>query len=104
MTDPIDSKELTASPLQSGVMREIFFPAGMSNFDHEIEDGFEEALRKEPNKVYGSHAGWNFNGSVYFDSEQFVEKVYVHGSIQGEIKANTLEDLMDKVNNEYGSD
>jgi len=90
------------SPLKRGVMREI--ELGMSNFDCEIEDGFEEALRKEPNKVFGRHAGWNFNGLVHFDGEQFVERVHVYGSMQEEIKADTLKDLMDEVNNEYGWD
>lgn len=91
---------VVTSPLQSGLMCEI--ELGMSNFDCEIEEGFEEALRKEPNKVFGRHAGWDFNGRVYFDGKQFIEQVWTYGRIAGEVKADTLNGLMDEVNNAYG--
>lgn len=79
-------------------------PLGMSNFDHSVDEGFEEALRASG--VYGRHAGWNFNGLVWFDaaSKQFVEEVYVYGARYGSIAAPSLEKLMREVNDEYGWD
>lgn len=81
-------------------MKEI--ELSMSNFDHEIDDGFEKALKEKPNKVCGTHAGWDFYGKVFYDGEQFCEEVWVYGSVIETIKANNLEDLMSAVNDKYG--
>jgi hypothetical protein len=75
---------------------------GMSNFDHSIDEGFEEAIKKD--SVFGRHAGWNFNGRVYWSGTQFCEDVWVFGSYQKTIKADTLTDLMSEVNDEFGSE
>ena len=73
---------------------------GMSNFDHSVDDGFEDALRT--GKLCGEHYAWNFCGYVWFDGEQFCEDVHVYGEYQQTIKADTLEELMDRVNEQYG--
>ena len=39
---------------------------GMSNFDETVDDGFAEALRAHPAKVYGYHSAYNFSGKVWF--------------------------------------
>ena len=75
----------------------------MSNFDYAIDEGFEEALRENPNKVFGRHSGHNFNGSVWFDGKQFCEEVWVYGSLREVIESDTLKDLMNDVNSKYGS-
>lgn len=87
-------------------MRELeqFDPSGMSNFDHSIEDGFEEALRAEPNKVFGRHAGWNFNSKVWFDGEQFRGEVWVYRVPQEILTADSLQELMDATNERYGAE
>ena len=77
---------------------------GMSNFDHDVDDGFEQELRKSPAAVFGRHAGWNFNGRVWFDGESFCEEVWVYGVIQGIVKSDSLKELMKEVNDTYGWD
>lgn len=79
-----------------------FFPAGMSNSDGTIDDGFAEALRS--GRVCGRHAAWNFNGCVWYDPEtlEFVEEVWVYQAPRRIFRAETLEQLMTIVNNEFG--
>lgn len=76
---------------------------GMSNFDHEIDDGLETALCARPNEVHGTHAAWNFCGYVWFDGKQFCEEVWRFNAPVEVIKADTLKDLMSEVNDQYGS-
>lgn len=77
-------------------------PEGMINYDHSIDDGFEEKLRA--GKCFGRHAGWNFNGRVWFAGGVFREEVWVFGAPKEVIEAPTLRELMDKVNEKYGAD
>lgn len=77
---------------------------GMSNFDRSIDEGFAEALQARPGEVKGRHAGWNFNGQVYFHDGKFHEEVWVYGSPRQVISADTLSELMDDVCAEYGYD
>lgn len=87
-------------------MEEVSIPdhpfAAMSNFDHSIADGFEELLRARPNEVYGLHAGWEFNGRVWFDGENFAEQPWRYRVPQEPIKAPTLRELMTAVNDKWG--
>lgn len=77
---------------------------GMSNCDHSIDEGFEEALRA--GGVYGRHAGWNFNGLVWFDAEsgEFKQEVWQYHVPQRVYSASTLRELMDVVNDDWGWD
>lgn len=75
---------------------------GMSNFDHKVDDGFAEALRA--GKVFGRHSGWNFNGLVWWDGAQYREAVHRYGQHSQTFAADTLEDLMRDVNDEWGSE
>jgi hypothetical protein len=75
---------------------------GMSNFDHTIDKGFESALREQPNKVFGRHSAWNFNGKVWFDGKMFREEVWVHRVPQETVVEPTLSQLMEEVNSQYG--
>ena len=72
---------------------------GMSNFDHEIDNGFEEALVGKQHS--GRHAGWNFNGVVYHKDGQFHEDVWEYGEFIETISTNTLKELMESVNDKY---
>ena len=81
-------------------MKEI--ELSMSNFDHSINDGFEDALKEKPNQVFGRHSGWNFNGRVLFNGEKFLEEVWCYGAPVKTIEASSLEELMTTVNNEFG--
>ena len=77
---------------------------GMSNFDHTTDPGFEDALRAAPGKVWGRHSAWNFNGTVWFDGKLFYEQVWRHHSHVTTMCAETLEQLMSDVNDEYGAE
>ena len=77
---------------------------GMSNFDMRIDDGFEEALRKEEGKAFGRHSGWNFNGRVYFSNGLFYEEVWRYGSIIETLSSENLKELMTDVCENYGYD
>jgi hypothetical protein len=72
----------------------------MSNFDHTVDEGLREALEDGP--FYGRHAGWNFNGLVWWDGDQFREQVWVYGAPVKTFVAPVLDDLMRVVNVEFG--
>lgn len=73
---------------------------GMTNFDHSIDDGLETALKA--GKVYGSHAGREFYGAVYWREGEFHEDVRRYGAFVGSFSAPTLKELMATVNDEWG--
>jgi hypothetical protein len=73
---------------------------GMSNFDHSIDEGFEERLRNE--RIWGRHAAWNFNGRVWFEDGEFHEQVWRYGQPVEHFSGATLAELMGSVSNEYG--
>ena len=74
---------------------------GMSNFDHSIDEGFEADLRAG---MGGSHAAWEFHGTVWYDAKagQFCEVVRRYHVVVGIVGRPTLEELMEAVNEEYG--
>ena len=76
---------------------------GMSNFDHAIDEGLEDALRSG---MTGRHAAWNFNGLVWLDDRtgMFCEVVRRYHVITGVHCAASLKELMDEVSDEYGWD
>ena len=77
---------------------------GMTNVDHSIDAGFEEALRAAPAQVRGQHSSWNFFGYVWFEDGLFHEQVWVEHVEREIITASTLTELMETVNAKYGSD
>lgn len=77
---------------------------GMSNFDHLVDDGFAEILKKNEGKMWGNHTAWNFCGDVWYENGKFHEQVNVYHVLKGEYEAETLEELMEVVNNIYGWD
>lgn len=89
--------EIVPRPLPAG-WTEI--DLGMSNFDHTIDDGFEEALRA--GGVFGRHAAWDFNGKVWFSGGVFVEEVWRYRMPVATVVAPTLAELMAAVNNKWG--
>lgn len=104
MEDLTDGMRELRRPDANGLFAGIPMSWGMSNCGYEVDDGFEEAIRAEPGKVYGRHAGRNFNGHVWFDGEKFVEQPWVYGVPRQPISAPTLRELMAAVNEVYGSD
>jgi hypothetical protein len=76
---------------------------GMSNFDHSVDDGLEEALRAG---MKGRHAAWEFNGLVWLDERTglFCEVVRRYHEVVAVHAAPTLKELMHEVNDEHGWD
>lgn len=71
----------------------------MSNFDHKIEEGFEEKLKA--GKFYGSYPAQNFHGTVWFNGcfKCGIMQYRVHvATIEGE----TLQEIMDDACSKYG--
>jgi hypothetical protein len=83
-------------------LKEIYSPAGMSNFDGEIDEGVDEALRR--GDVYTHHAAWDFNGKVWYDTERgvFIEEIYRYQTLVGDYEAPTLRELMQLTNDDWG--
>jgi hypothetical protein len=101
IAEPMGGQEGVLLKNVDGTMEEI--PMGMSNCDGRIDPGLDKALRARPGQVYGRHAGWNFNGLVWFESGLFHEQVWCNKVPQKELSARTLRQLMDAVNGEFGS-
>ena len=76
----------------------------MSNFDHAIEEGCEEALRASPAKVYAGYPGYNFYAQVFFENGEFHAEVQTYCSFRGTWSAPALEELMSTVSNRFGWD
>src|SRR5579864_8024524 len=77
---------------------------GMRNLGFVIDPGFDEQLRANPNRLFGRHNGWNFQGLVWFDGKVFHEEVWQSHQPVKRISAASLWDLMQAVNSEFGSD
>ena len=75
---------------------------GLSNFDHTIDPGLKDELRNNP--VFGQHSAWEFCGYVYFLNGQFHEDVWRLKLFQETISADSLEELMEKVNERWGGE
>lgn len=68
----------------------------MSNYDREIDRDIEARLKVE--KVFARYAGWNFNGRVWRC------EVWVYGKPREVVEAETLEGIMEKVSEKWGSE
>ena len=75
-----------------------------SNFDHQLDEEIKGQVQANPNKLYAQHAAYNFCGYVWYDGTKWKEEVWVYKEPQEVIEAETIEDLIDKVNLEYGSE
>ncbi len=73
----------------------------MSNCFQTIDDGMEDDLR---NGMRSAHAGWHFHGEVWFEDGQFHEAVRQYHNHVDTKSADSLEELMNDVNDAYGFD
>ena len=73
-----------------------------SNIDHTYEMTEEQVKNS---KMYHCHAAWNSCGYVWFDLEkqQFVEEIWVYKSIVNVLYGETLEAVIQKAIELYGS-
>lgn len=75
---------------------------GMSNFDLSIDEGCAEKLQS--GNFFTRHTAWNFNAKVIWREGKFHSEVWCYGSIAGNYQADTLEDLMQIHDEQYGED
>ncbi len=71
----------------------------MSNFDDSVNVDVETAIKGK--EYYAGYPGWNFHGRVWWQKTWHCE-VWVYGSPQEIITAETLDDLREKVCDKYG--
>lgn len=83
-------------------LTEIADEVEMSNLDHSIDPGLEEALRERA--VWARHSAWNFNGQVWFEDGTFFEEVWHYHVHIDTVGASSLEELMRAVNDLHGWD
>jgi len=75
-----------------------------SNFDHELDNKVVKLVETHPNKLYAQHAAWNFCGYVWFNGQQWKEEVWQWNSPVEILVADTIKNLIDSVNAQYGYD
>lgn len=74
--------------------------AVMTNEDHSVDQDVAEKLRA--GGLFAQHSAWNCVGWVWWNDGRWHELVQVHGQARGSYSADTLEELMKTVNDEYG--
>ena len=73
---------------------------GMSNFDHTIDSGVEKKLKE--GKYYAQYSGWDFCGYVWWNKNKWSCEVWVYNSHVDTIHGDALEEIMEKVSEQYG--
>lgn len=76
--------------------------AVMSNYDHTIDNEVAEHIKGK--ELSAEYAGWNFCGYVWWEGDMWNCEVWHYGSWQKTFNAETLEEIMSNVSDEYGSD
>lgn len=74
----------------------------MSNFDREVDRDVARQLRD--GQVMAKYAGWNFNADCWFADGLFHAAVYRYHAHCDTMSAETPEELMTLVSDEYGWD
>lgn len=72
----------------------------MNNRDQEIDWPVAALLRQ--GGCFSRHSGWDFSGLVWFADGRWHERVSGHGTPRAAYSADTLEELMRTVNDEFG--
>jgi hypothetical protein len=74
----------------------------MSNFDHEIESGAADRLKK--GKVYGEYPAVEFFAKVWWDGNVFCAEIMRYCSHVDTLEADTLDEIMSQASSRYGSE
>ena len=72
----------------------------MSNCDGLINRDTEKGIKDKP--LFSSYPGWNFCGKVWWQDNRWFCEVWQYKAWTETISADTLEDIMEKVSDEYG--
>lgn len=71
-----------------------------SNFDHEMPSQADKVLRD--GKHYMEHHAWDHCGMIWFADGKFHERVMRYRAHVATISADSLREVIDQVNDEYG--
>jgi len=73
-----------------------------SNFDHSLNAEVVKEL--ETGDKFAQHSAWNFCGYVYKDQSGWHEEVWRHGSTVETLSGDSVENVIQQANSEYGND
>jgi len=74
----------------------------VSNYGLIFDPKLAADLQSNPGKVAATHFAWNFNGNIWFENGKFHESVFVYHDLRKVVAADTIEELVTAVNNEFG--
>ncbi len=74
----------------------------MSNFDHLIKKNVGESIKGK--LLYAQYSGWNFCGYVWWEEDIWNCEVWAYNIYRKTFNAETLQEIMSLVSNEYGHD
>lgn len=73
----------------------------MTNCDHTIDEDVARELKSKPDH-YAQYSGWNFCGNVWWAGERWACLVWVYHVQRKIVTADTLEEIMRLVSDEFG--
>jgi hypothetical protein len=71
-----------------------------SNLEQKMPTGAEEILKN--GNVYIAHTAWDHWGKMYYENGKFKEDVWRQNEPMGTIEGDALEEVFEKVNDQYG--
>ena len=74
----------------------------MSNYDNRIEKEIANSIKGK--ELYGHYSAWDFSGRVWWQNDQWRCEVWCYQSWRQTVSCDTLEQIMEEVMQEYGSD
>ena len=78
------------------------FEGHYSNFDHEMPQGANEALRS--GEFYIEHSAYGHWGTIWFQNGKFHEMVNRYTVHVATISADSIEEVIEDVNDRFGYD
>jgi len=75
---------------------------GMCNLDQSIEPKIKDKLIAGEGLIFCEHTAWNFWGAVWFKDNKFHEEIMIYKSVRKIVSCDSLEELMEEVNDEFG--
>ena len=76
----------------------------MSNFDREIDEEVAAQLCEKPGLVMAGYPGWDFYARVFYLDTKYHAEVWRYRTPVDTISADTLQEIMHDVSEEYGYD
>ncbi|MGW4718847.1 hypothetical protein [Nocardia sp. NPDC004260] len=76
-----------------------------SNFDHELNADVVRQLAAAPGELHAQHAAWDFCGYVWaLPDGRWVDQVWRYNAPVEDIVGDSVEEVIERVNDIYGSE